>query len=271
MLERNNLEMSANLEAALSENELKELCKTLWSWTLCAECERDRTCTSPSNSNCPSNRLPRLVHFSKYYAQQCRVYLDATDTLSERSVKTHRDLWDIINCLRRMPEVTKGRLIEVTKAASVGRSAGSGHGSADVTTDQGLAVDLAVRVFTMINCYTQPRGVSILEQGLHQAPWHQDVPLTKYIENLFPDDWSAPLKSESIGLSEEVRERITAAKLKKDLGLTFRPTNDIASHLRLDRQSNVLEIFQHTAVLKEHLRLTKDSPNDLPVAESLKR
>ena len=122
----------------------------------------------------------------------------------------------------------------------------------------------------MIGCFSQPRGVSILEQGLYQIPWQESTSFVAYFEGTFPLSQDESLKSASSGLSNEVRRQISASKLKKHLGLTFRPTDNLASHLQLDRQNNVLEIFQHTAVLKEHLRITKDAPQHLSTAESLK-
>ncbi|MCJ1327308.1 hypothetical protein MMC10_003976 [Thelotrema lepadinum] len=122
----------------------------------------------------------------------------------------------------------------------------------------------------MSSCYTEPRGISLLEQGLYQVPWHQDASLAQYIDSLFPCTDNKYPNHEKAEISDDVRLNLTAAKLRKDLGLKFRSTDNIASHLRLDRQTNVLNVFQHTTVLKEHLRVTRDAPMDLSIAESLR-
>lgn len=67
-----------------------------------------------------------------------------------------------------------------------------------------------------------------------------------------------------------MKASLTAKKLKKRAGLKFRPTDDLRSHLKLDRKNGVVEIYHHTAFLKEHLRLTKDRPYNLSVTEFLK-
>lgn len=259
--------MSSDLGTELSDVELKGLCKALWSWKFCAECTAGRTCEPAWNSNCPSQRLRRLTYFSKYYARQCRIYLDAAESFGKRTLKNHDDLWRTIEYMRQNSSVTKDRLINALKA-NPGSSAGQTPTGPEA--DHGLAVDLAARILTMVNCFSQPRGVSILEQGLHQVPWHHDVSFDEYIERLFPTHWNTDPKNSSRDLPDQLRLKITASRLKKDLDLTLRPTDDLASHLKLDYQSNVLEIFQHTAVLKEHLRVTKDAPSDLSSADFLK-
>ena len=259
------LKMSPDLGTRLSDIGLRGLYTALWSWAVCAECTTDRGCRT---SNCPSQRLQRLVRFSRYYAEQCMIYIVAAESSSEWSLKKHADLWWIIEHLRQNPRATKESLINVVKEAL---TRGPGTSTSQIPeTDLGLAIDLAVRISTMVNCFSQPRGVSILEQGLHQLPWQNDVPFDMYIESLFPAEWDTHLKRGNRDISDEIRSKITAGRLKKDLGLTFRPTDNLASHLKLDRQSNVLEIFQHTAFLKEHLRLTKDAPHDLSVTDSLR-
>ncbi|KAK4641522.1 hypothetical protein QC761_501100 [Podospora bellae-mahoneyi] len=47
--------------------------------------------------------------------------------------------------------------------------------------------------------------------------------------------------------------------------MRFRDTHDIQDNLKLDRNQNTLEIYHHTAFLKEQLRLTKsDGDFSLP-------
>ena len=70
--------------------------------------------------------------------------------------------------------------------------------------------------------------------------------------------------------SMDVKAALMARKLKKRAGLRFRPTDDLRSHLQLDRKSGSVDIYHHTAFLKEHLRLTKDAPKDMSVSDSLR-
>ena len=274
-------DMSSDLAAVLSEHDSKRLYTTLWSWTLCQSCEAGRNCGDAETPNCPSQRLRRLARFLQYYSEQCAIYCDAVDSYSERILKEHTDLWRIIERLRQNPDVTKIDLANTMENVVAHAAYPENNQNRTCRKDQELAIDLAVRIMTMVNCYSQPRGISFLEQGLHKVPWNHDVPFAKYAACLFARSVDAQIKPETSDVSginnlpetsdipEEVRSKLTAAKLKKGLGLIFRPTNDLVSHLKFDRETNILEIFQQTAALKEHLYLTKHVP-DLSIAESLK-
>ncbi|KAH9207028.1 hypothetical protein DL95DRAFT_469065 [Leptodontidium sp. 2 PMI_412] len=67
-----------------------------------------------------------------------------------------------------------------------------------------------------------------------------------------------------------MRTALNAKKLKKRANITFRPTDDLRSHLKFDTRNGTVAIFHHTAFLKEHLRLTRDQRKNLSVAESLR-
>ena len=70
--------------------------------------------------------------------------------------------------------------------------------------------------------------------------------------------------------SDDIKAALMAKKLKKRAGLSFRPTDDLRDHLQLDRKTGSVEIYHHTAFLKEHLRLTKESPKGMSVSDSLR-
>jgi hypothetical protein len=67
-----------------------------------------------------------------------------------------------------------------------------------------------------------------------------------------------------------MRRALKAKKLQKHAGLQFRSTDDLRSHLKLDDALGVVDLFHHTAFLKEHLRLTKDKPLNMTVGDSLR-
>ncbi|MCJ1379602.1 hypothetical protein MMC17_002704 [Xylographa soralifera] len=66
-----------------------------------------------------------------------------------------------------------------------------------------------------------------------------------------------------------IRTALTAKKLMKRAGLKFQATDDSRCHLKLDRENDVVQIYHHTAFLKEHLRLIKDKALNISVSESL--
>jgi len=68
----------------------------------------------------------------------------------------------------------------------------------------------------------------------------------------------------------DIKGALLAKRLKKHARLTFQPTDDLRCHLRLNTKNGVLELYHHAAFLKEHLRLTKDEPENLSLEGSLR-
>src|SRR5207248_295438 len=108
-----------------------------------------------------------------------------------------------------------------------------------------------------INCSRQPQSSSLLEHGTQQIRWHGDVTFSQFIDDVFPTTDHPGLNDDDTGSSLDMKTTLTANKLKKRAGLKFRPTDDLSSHLKLDRRTGVVDIYHHTAFLKEYLRLTK--------------
>jgi hypothetical protein len=165
-------------------------------------------------------------------------------------LKSHEELFAIIQELKSNPEVTRLELLEKLFPDRPARS------------DQERAVNLAVRVMMMVNCSASRQSPALLEHGTHQAPWRSDVAFSQFISDAFPK-----MDHPSI---DDVKENLRAKKLKKHAGLRFQPTDDLRNHLKLDRRGAVVEIFHHTSFLKEHLRRTKDEPRSMSVSDSVK-
>jgi hypothetical protein len=88
------------------------------------------------------------------------------------------------------------------------------------------------------------------------------VTFAEFITSIFP-------KTDHPSI-DDIKDNLRATRLKKRARLSFEPTDDLRNHLKLDRKRAVVEIFHHTALLKEQLRLTKDRPRNITVVESLK-
>jgi hypothetical protein len=128
--------------------------------------------------------------------------------------------------------------------------------------DQERAINIAVRVIMMVNCSASHQSFALLEHGSRKVPWRGDVPFSEFITSIFPKT-----DHPSIG---HIKENLRARKLKSRAGLKFEPTDVLRNHLKLDRKRAVVEIFHHTAFLKEQLRLTKDKPRYMSVTEYIK-
>jgi hypothetical protein len=163
---------------------------------------------------------------------------------------SQEDLFRIIGKLKSKPELNKAELLEKLFTDRPARG------------DQERALNIAARVAMMINCSASRQFSVLLEHGNQQTRWHNDVTFSQFLCGIFPQNAHPSI--------EDIKESLQATKLKKRARLSFQPTDDLKNHLRLDRKAAVVEIFHHTAFLKEQLRLTKDQPRNLYVPDLIK-
>lgn len=243
----------------VTKTQLRQLGQVLWSWPPCQECIDDGVCAV---DECPFKRLVRLGPFFEYYKDLASSY--EPETRTKPALKTHEDIFRIIRILRNEPTLTRARL-----CAEIFGTEPSGFSIPDV--DRQNAIDMAVKTMLMVGCSAQHGTLGLVEQGVHPIPWLGTVPFADFIADAFPKT-DNPVINDHDG--EEVRllstkSALLARKLKRRAGIKFRPTDDLRNHLKLDRREAVVELFHHTAFLKESLRLTKDKKPALSTAESL--
>lgn len=138
------------------------------------------------------------------------------------------------------------------------------------SADRERAINLAVKVMVTVNCSAQRQSSGLLEDGLSQAPWRSDVTFSQFIVDTFPMTDHPSLNDDDLKGSMDLKAALRAKKLKKRIGLKLQPTDDLRRHLKLDRKTRIVEIYHHTAFLKEHLRLTKDKAPNMSVSESIR-
>lgn len=106
----------------------------------------------------------------------------------------------------------------------------------------------------MVNCSTTIRSSRDLEFGSEAIPWDDDMSYARFIEYAFPkahgltfDNFYGPQKSRSVKL------KLKATRLRRVARLRLEATDDLSNHLSLDQEQGVLQIYHHTAFLKESL------------------
>ncbi|KAK0625828.1 hypothetical protein B0T14DRAFT_425123, partial [Immersiella caudata] len=119
-------------------------------------------------------------------------------------------------------------------------------------------VALVVRISIMTESGALHHSSNRLEKGSFRISWIDDVPFTQYLHDLFPTESRAVLSYADNELFLTTRSTIKANKLKRRLGITFRATHDVKNHLYFDRRANVIDIYHHTAFIKQQLRATRD-------------
>ena len=243
----------------VTESQLQRLGEVLWSWSLCEDCHNAHGCKTES---CPSRRSKRLSRYFEYYKILTALYEPDVRPGEHAALNKHEDLLNIIQQLKLQPDMTQAQL-----ACKIFENQ-PGRGSPPLA-DQDRAISLAVKIMTMVDCSAEHQSSALLEHGVSQIPWRSNVTFSQFILDVFLMTDYPSLNSDEFSMSSETKTAITANKLKKRTGLKYQPTNDLRRHLKLDRKNNILEIFHHTAFLKEHLRLTKDRPRSLSVRDSL--
>jgi len=162
-------------------------------------------------------------------------------------------------------------LLEASKEASPERSPEYSPEASYSTEDQSRALKLAVQTMYMINCTAHSRSIESLEDGLNNKIWKDSESFVHFFQAAFEMSDHPSINEKDLSVSTVITKGLTARKLNKTAGITCRPTNDLREHLKLDKKNGVLRIFHQTAFLKEHLRITKDGPQDLSLVDSFKK
>jgi hypothetical protein len=251
----------------VTNRQLRHLCKVLWSWPDCVGCCDDKPCSS---QGCPFKRMKRLSRFFEHYKDVIATYEpDTKHGEGVAALTCHEDLFRILVVLRTSPELTRAQIRNTLFADRQG-------------VDEECAIDIAVKIMVMVNCSADLRSASGLQDRVR---WPNDIPFSQFVSDLFPTPTDHPRLNEDDmeilsrpkeddlekGVDKvDIKGALLAKKLKKHAGLNFQPTDDLRCHLRLNKKNGVLELYHHAAFLKEHLRLTKDEPENLSLEESLR-
>jgi hypothetical protein len=248
---------------SVSDGQLQKLGQILWGWQLCGKCESRNGCPT---AGCPWQRSTRLARFFEYYKGVTASYVPELLPGSHPALRTHEDVLDIIRMLKAQPDARRSQLTH-----NYFTSRDGGHVPLPPLADQDRSFNLAVRIMTMVNCSVQRQSFDLLEYGSQPIPWRADASLSQFVAEAFPTTNHPSLNdSGHSGKSPNMKAALAARKLKKQAGLRFQPTDDLGNHLKLDWKRGVVEIYHHTAVLKEHLTATQSASRDASVGDCIK-
>ncbi|KAF7940500.1 uncharacterized protein EAE98_000627 [Botrytis deweyae] len=226
---------------------LQKLTEVLWSWYICTDCLAGKPCNS---ADCLWSRSIVLGPYFEFFKISTCNYTSNIASNQTPALVSYEELFKIMRELKSNPELPKADLLEKLFTDRPTR------------VDQERALNLAVRVVMMISCSASRQSSVLLEYGNQQARWDKNDTFSQFLNDAFPK-----VVHPSI---DEIKKNLQATKLKKHARLNFRPTDDLRNHLRLDRNAGTVEIFHHTAFLKEQLRLTKEQPQNLSISDLIK-
>lgn len=118
-----------------------------------------------------------------------------------------------------------------------------------------LKLFAAAEIFTMIDCRRATQTSSALEDGTTSVGWKEGESFIRFFNRIFPCVKHCVLSDPDHPESSRVRSDLKASNLSEKLNIKFRATHYIDDHLRYDRKTRTVLIFQHTAFLEEHLRM----------------
>ncbi|KAK4450962.1 hypothetical protein QBC34DRAFT_378787 [Podospora aff. communis PSN243] len=264
-----DVESLGALGEVTEEQLLRLYTASLWNWQICAACSSGKVLPCGS---CPARRAKQLSSFNDFYRTATSRHLSEFTASKELALRGHEDLIEIIRYLKERPSIPRQQL---TADFFSDRAKREGSQEQPNTNDQDRAFDLATRILIMVNCSTELNQFeALLEEGSRLITWAKSDSLAKFVSNTFPttnhptlNDPNQRAKSNALKLSLQAR------RLTKIAGLTFRPTDNLADHLRLDPKEGTVEIFHHTRALEEFLIATQNenptSNHPLPLPRPL--
>lgn len=238
--------------AKVTTSQLRNLCKVLWAWELCDDCDAGKDCRS---GVCPWSQSARLEPFFSYYREITASYVPVLLAGSVPSLRTHEDLLAVIKTLKQDPQVRRSML---TKTHFCKAADARGETILPPVLDQNRAFSLAARAMTMVNSSVENQSDGLLESGALPATWQSDTSFSEFIQGAFPaedegDHAQGNPRQQLMPARSGKWASVTAKRLKKLAGLELVPTDNLQNHLRLDMKAMTVDIYHHTSVLKEHL------------------
>ncbi|KAI1468823.1 uncharacterized protein F4812DRAFT_424828 [Daldinia caldariorum] len=241
-----------------TRNDLANLCEALWGWKPCAdwiEEQKYHKCLH-QDPRCHHQRAERLQLFFDFYGEITAYYVPEFSSSLPPAFNSHGDLIAIIQYIKKNADKPRVQLtLEHFGISGQPRVSPSPSPS----SDQNRAFDLAARVITTFECTIEGQADSQLEAGLHPAIWPSDRTFNQFVDSCIPKQ--SQLR---VGPYNDIAQQpqlhlgsLTVKRLKRIAKLTIVRTDDLGSHLLLDRKNGTVAIYHHTSVLKEHLMMAQ--------------
>lgn len=240
MVNMDTVEMESFPLESVTRLQARQLGQALWDWKVNA-----------SNENIQSRALTtRLKPYLQYYREMTMSYIsDAFSTNEAQALRSHDDLHGIVTLIRSKPDTPRAML---TREYFSGRQ----PDKITLTVDENLAFNLAVKAILMVDCSFEGQAVT-----LETMVWRNDQSVRELVSTAFParDHLDSNLHYD---LMPDMKSALRASRLRKVARLSFHGTDDLRNHLRMDPSTGIIEIYHHTAFLKECLDASKDTKTE---------
>ncbi|KAK4463250.1 hypothetical protein QBC42DRAFT_266281 [Cladorrhinum samala] len=239
----------------IAKDQVRNLFTVLWHLAPCSECLDTAVSGKCKTPEC-STRMhqSRFSLYMSYYKRLCASYEPLVMT-GHPALRTHDDIRRVVEHLKAHPDKTKAEIQKLV------------FPKPNDPADESNALNLGVSIAMMLNCGSQEYSSILLEDGCNRIVWRQGTTLTHYLQLVLPRrEALSPRRQLQQAFLDPSCPLVTAKELKRRAGTRFRGTDDITNHLRYDAINNVLFVFHHATILKEHLRLSSrcgSNPSEL--------
>jgi hypothetical protein len=166
--------------AKTTNKDLAQICEALWDWSPCPQWIRSEACPQLS-TGCQCSQASRHEPFFNFYRNTTAYYLPDAIGSSQLALRCHGDLRDLVVLLRNNPDKTRCQL-----AAEYFTSRETPEGEKPPTSDQKRALNLAVRIITMVQSAAENQTDGLLETGLQPPTWAEEQSLGDFMNSVFP-------------------------------------------------------------------------------------
>lgn len=249
--------------AYCSKDHVDSLLRCLWSFPAYNISHSHSAPCQCQQYDCPFQRTQQLAPYLNFYKRLSHRY---GANLPAGALTSHYDLHTLIQTIRNHPDLTRAELVKTQLADHAVCK------SRVVLEDRDRAIDLAVRVMTMVNCQLRNRSLGYVEYGATFHGWPEETTFSEFMESCFPPPvLLAPTISDQFESGEIlVKTNLTASRVMKKAKLRFEATDDLRNHLVIDRKRRIVQVFHHAAFLKENLRCTRGQDGNATMTEQLK-
>lgn len=215
---------------------------------------------------CPRSRHHKLADFHTLYRRLASSYVPDLDYGCSPALGSHEDLFDIINCLKERPDVSRTQLM----SEYFGARHAANKAETPTPGDQERAFSLAARVMTGVACSGEDVESAVLELGSEPVPWRGETSISQFLLAAFPlSNTLSVTPTPGPRNDHDIKSRLSAETISKVGHLRLLPTDDIRSHLNLDIKIGTLQVYQQASVLKEHLRASQHLPVTATISEAI--
>jgi hypothetical protein len=234
----------------VSDTNRQRLGEILWGWTLCGQCKGNPSCEDP---NCSWNLTGGLYAFWDSYRRLSEAY--SPERLGRRAaIRNHEELLDIVEKVKAQPVIPRKDILR--EIFEVGDQDGE---KPPTSYDQNRAFKIAASLVLLMDFGVLHDAANISSRTFTPVRWRDDQSIDAFIAEAFQSR-SGPT------ITQATFSDLKAKKLTKHAKLRLQATNDIRSHLLLDKKEKIVWVFHQSTVLREILRSANNiaSPSILP-------